>query len=700
MIHEDQSPFHQESNTRKVALYSFVIIVYELPLGTKLRPEVQWFNQHDYTRSIDCDYNICWFIAASFQLHPEINNNKSRIANGIELFLQFNEQVHKEGGRLNKEQKQLLKEYEGFNQDTYLEKFQQYFNLNIMTYEYDHSEKQFNKTNEYIVNQDWQTTHILLAPLSIQGDENPQVHAMFIKDIDRVVGGYLCKKCNQKLFNRTSAHFGRDLKTHLESCKGPDQQKHPKLDKLAQPFMPYLNSNKTIQKLFATGQTKLFPKDQEQGVSDILQPTKNYMCIDAETVEEQDQENDQIYSQLKPLSIVIGTQINNKIQSKYIDIRTQDFMNKFIEQINAYLGSIAQQKQVTIRHTDYQFELVFKDFLTFIPPTTLDNFVHKYGNGTKLTKGKFPHGSFNTNNVNQFLSSSEPFKHEDFYNQISRKNISDKEYQEYVEDFNSLDANGNSKFKDRWAYLEFYNIRDVECMFAPINNLIDLCWQQGIDMLSQIPLSQIANSIKYNYAWEEFDINGNYNIETGNKEYKFYSEKWNRKVEGYLQQDNKAGRDTTNNVTANDMDYFNQMIPNKCCYCQAKFTSVNKPTLERIDNNIAHTKDNCKLACKLCNSTRSNKDADVAKIMIQIYKYAIVKNLPMTIDDEEVYWFLRKSIHGGLSQVFHQYNIKGLTHINKLKYNPEENNVTAYDLDYIITHILDLDFNALYPSAF
>ncbi|KAA6399571.1 MAG: hypothetical protein EZS28_004906 [Streblomastix strix] len=262
MIYEDQSPLHQESNTRRVALYSFVIIVYELPLGTKLRPEVQWFNQHDYTRSIDCDYNICWFIAASFQLHPEINNNKSRIAYAIELFQQFNDQVHKDGGRLNKEQKQMLKDYAGFNQDTDLEKFQQCFKLNVMTYEYDHSEKQFNKSNEYIVNQEWVTTHILLAPLSIQGDDNPQVHAMFIKDIDRVVGGYLCKKCNKKLFNRASAHFCRDLKTHLESCKGPDQMKHPKLDKLAQPLMPFLKSNKTIQKLFATGQKKAIPKGQ------------------------------------------------------------------------------------------------------------------------------------------------------------------------------------------------------------------------------------------------------------------------------------------------------------------------------------------------------------------------------------------------------------------------------------------------------
>ncbi|KAA6361490.1 MAG: hypothetical protein EZS28_042983, partial [Streblomastix strix] len=412
------------------------------------------------------------------------------------------------------------------------------------------------------------------------------------------------------------------------------------------------------------------------------------MCIDAETVEAQDQEDDQIYAQLQPLSIVIEQmwELANEVNEanlacepivKFDNENEQQKHQQKIHQVaifgfnsknNSYLGSTTQQKQVTIRHADYPFELVFKDVLTFIPPTTLDNFVHKYGNGTKLTKGKFPHGSFNTSNVNQFLSSTEP----------------DKEYQEYVDDFVSLDTNGSSKFEDRWSYLKYYNIRDVEC----------------IDMLSQISLSQIANSIKYNYAWEDFDINGDYNIETGNKEYKFYLEKCNKKVESYLQQDIKAGRDTTNNVTANDMDYFNQMIPNKCCYCNAKFTNVNKPTLERIDNTIVHTKDNCKLACQLCNSTRSNKDADVAKLMIQMYKYAIVKNLPMTIDDEEVNWFLRKSIHGGLSQVFHQYNIKGLTHINKLKYNLEENNVTAYDLDYIITHILDLDFNSLYPSAF
>jgi hypothetical protein len=72
-------------------------------------------------------------------------------------------------------------------------------------------------------------------------------------------------------------------------------------------------------------------------------------------------------------------------------------------------------------------------------------------------------------------------------------------------------------------------------MFAPINTLIDLCWKDGIDMLTQISLSQISNSDKYNYAYKDFDINGDYNIETGRKEYKFYSEKWNKKCESYLQ---------------------------------------------------------------------------------------------------------------------------------------------------------------------
>ncbi|KAA6395984.1 MAG: hypothetical protein EZS28_008489 [Streblomastix strix] len=260
--------------------------------------------------------------------------------------------------------------------------------------------KQFRELNEVDLN-------------GLSEKSNLQVHDIFIKDIDRVVGGYLCQKCSQKLFNRTSDNFSRDLKKHIQLCKGPDQQKHPKLDKFSQPLMP------------------------------------------------------------------------------------------------------------------------------------------------------------------------------------------DKEYQEYVDDFISSQPNSfycsgkndNRKFKYRRSYLEYNNIREVECIIT----------MRGKTLTVMVITIQ--------------------------------------------KQDIKVGIDITNNVTADDREYFNQMIPDKCCYFNAKFTNVNNPTLELSDNNTAHTKDNCKLSCQLCNSTRSNKDADVAKFMIQMNKYAIIKNLPMTIDDKEVYWFLRKSIH-------------------------------------------------------
>jgi hypothetical protein len=52
--------------------------------------------------------------------------------------------------------------------------------------------------------------------------------------------------------------------------------------------MPYLNSNKLVKKLLASGKIKLFPKQGESGISDIMIPTKNYLTFDAKTVEKHD----------------------------------------------------------------------------------------------------------------------------------------------------------------------------------------------------------------------------------------------------------------------------------------------------------------------------------------------------------------------------------------------------------------------------
>jgi hypothetical protein len=63
-----------------------MVATYKLPLGTKLRKEIAFFNTHGITRDLELDYNICWFLVASFALHPDIVETKSRKADAIKLF--------------------------------------------------------------------------------------------------------------------------------------------------------------------------------------------------------------------------------------------------------------------------------------------------------------------------------------------------------------------------------------------------------------------------------------------------------------------------------------------------------------------------------------------------------------------------------------------------------------------------------------
>ena len=69
-------------------------------------------------------------------------------------------------------------------------------------------------------------------------------------------------------------------------------------------------------------------------------------------------------------------------------------------------------------------------------------------------------------------------------------------------------------------------------------------------------------------------------------------------------------------------------------------------------------------------------------------------------NDEDVYKILRKGITGGLSNVMHRVNIKGETKINKFKYDEENKTVVSYNTDNIMTHVLGVDFNSLYPSSY
>ncbi|KAA6391383.1 MAG: hypothetical protein EZS28_013093 [Streblomastix strix] len=596
--------------------------------------------------------------------------------------------------------------------------------------------EQFSKFDELIFDKDYLTVNVLLVPLQLIDE----IHAMYISDIDKVINGKLCPNNYQMIFNTKNQNYKRDLASHLKYCQGPETAKQVKLDHLLKPYYPHISNNKLLQKLVATSQ------------SDLLSPTLNYITFDFETVENIINE-DNVLAQLEPLSVASAATINDQITTLYFDLRNgTDFIEQWISQLfevaikvneanqsnipevqikdknyipfkpqvsvigfNSkkfdmnlllkhliknktkiqYMGSTTQAKQTIVSHQDYDFDLRFIDILSFIPPNnTLKQFVEKFGTkGIKLTKGIFPHGSFNYDNYNLVLGLTTPFTKDDFYDKLNNKNISNEDYEQYVNDF--------TNFESRWEYLKHQNIRDVTCMINPINHLIQITWEEKVDMLGCISLAQIASQIKYKYCYDKFDINASYNIVNGFDQFKVTQYWWNNKVKGYINQDEFAKRDTINNVTEDDIDWIRDKVTNETCHlCHNKFTKENKPTLDRIDNSIGHTKQNYQLACQICNTVKADKDNDISKLKIQLMKYAIHEHLPMTINNESVYNMLKECMQGGLSNVYHQCNLKGITHINKLRYNHVIKTITSYDNQHVVTHILDLDFNSLYPSVF
>ncbi|KAA6378394.1 MAG: hypothetical protein EZS28_026079 [Streblomastix strix] len=314
-----------------------------------------------------------------------------------------------------------------------------------------------------------------------------------------------------------------------------------------------------------------------------------------------------------------------------------------------YIGSTTQTKQIIVSHQDYDFDLRFIGILSFIPQNnTLKQFVEKFG--TKniiLTKDIFPHGSFNYDNYQQVLGQTTRFVKEDFYDKLNYKNIIDEDYEQY--------SNDSINFYNKWEYLKHYNIRDVTYMINLINHLIQITWEEKVDMLGRISLSQIASQIKYKYCYDKFDINASYNIVNGFEQFEVTQFWWNNKVKGYVAQDGYAKRDTANNVMEDDIDWIRDKVASQTCHLyHNKFTKENKLTLDRIDNSVDHTKQNCQLACQIYNTAKADKDNDISKLKIQLMKYAICEHLPMTVNNESVYSIQKECMQDGLSNVFQQ----------------------------------------------
>ena len=630
-----------------------------------------------------------------------------------------------------------IREYKGFNIVTELDKFTKWAKLDVQIFDYDQSSQHYKLFKS--IKCEGLSEPVTNPPFNIllitSGAES---HIMWIKDPESLAGVLICPKCRSYCYNKKGTMRNKaKFEEHVKNCKGK-REKKLKLDLVSHPYCPHL---------WKTTYAALLANKEEE----YWRPTLYYMTYDFETVEEKvDQiltDQTTLNAKIQPLSVALTVYSPNGMKTFFFSKKKSDtFVDDFIETLFEYYDEIYDANTIktptqtlkpkhvcvlgfnsskfdmnillpyltnekkgwtvsdligtmsnfkALRLTKDSKHICFLDALHYITPQTLREFCENFCTNDKvhLQKGFFPYEAINNENYMEVLDKSEPFKQSDFYSTLTSSGISDEDYKKYLEDCKN--------FKTRWDYLEYYNKLDTQAMIEPLNNLIEKTAKYKVDMLSNLSLSANSSNTKYALAYKDFNPYENYarqQVTTFQPTKRW----WAFKIRAYNEQDKSKGRDISNNVTMADFDYFKNLFQTETCYiCHEGFTNENTPTLDRIDNNIGHTKDNVKICCKYCNTVKSNRSEAEARLYVNLRKYCLLHNLPMTIIQEDVYHLLRQGITGGMSNVLHRLNIKGETPINHLEYDIDNDEVKSIDSDkYKVEHIVGIDFNSLYPSVY
>lgn len=136
-------------------------------------------------------------------------------------------------------------------------------------------------------------------------------------------------------------------------------------------------------------------------------------------------------------------------------------------------------------------------------------------------------------------------------------------------------------------------------------------------------------------AYKDFDVNTNYSTSFIKNIFILTEDYWKYKCLSYDAQDTDAKRDFTNNISPPDFSYFKTLLEHGCYHmCHNAFSPYNKPTLDRIDNSLPHTKDNAKPRCVYCTQYKPNKNENTTRLNIQPRNFALLHNLPFIISSK------------------------------------------------------------------
>lgn len=764
-LYEHETP--STSNTKLTIINSISFTVSRLIRITGRIDKVsKLFGRNKFVVTDNVDDKLCWYRFLAICLNTKLSDvrtfktsDRTLAAKRLLLKKHGIEYTNHMTNQQKEQANKIINEFKGVNMYEMKEEAKEY-ELNINIYDYIEKQNHFNLT-EHWKNNDSNIFHsaVLFVNDSI-------IHIMYIKPkgVESLTNLLICPICMNHV--ETKNHKDRMAK-HIKKCKANDGSftKEFRPNREALPYIPHILSNPVYEYCLAHGlewkpsihyityDFETMEQKVNKSISDSttinsrLIPLSVSSCVKldsglitkhfdirtksfiAKWIEWLFEKAVEVYKdKLKHLMSFIKDKTEDELND--IDKRMKTITvfgfnssrfdsNLFKEYFNhshwlceGLIGSASSLKQFVLKSSKYDVKLRFIDAQSFVAGGTLKQFGIDFGGIDNSVKGVFPYEAINDENYNDVLSKSEPFSYDDFYSYLNQRNpLTKSDYEEYVND--------SKRFQTRWDYLLHYNDNDVEMMIKPLDNLIQMNAEYKVDLINNLSLSKNSSCIKYALAYKDFDVDTKYGIINDKTTFKPDIKWWSYKCQSYKRQDEKynqttkgAQRNITKCVSEKDFEEFLKRYEHEgfCYLCREHFTPSNRPTLDRINNDIGHELSNCKFACAECNVLRNRKDVEITKLRIQLKKFCKLHHLPTLITDEKEYHSLRENITGGISNVLHRMNIKGLTKINRFTYDAIDNRVISQDtfckakdgktVSNTVSHIMGIDFNSLYPSSF
>ncbi|KAA6393393.1 MAG: hypothetical protein EZS28_011081 [Streblomastix strix] len=496
---------NQDTHEKIIAILSTTFFVFRFPLGGTAIPLLEQHIKRREIYYVDYQVNLCFWTAYSFITMPKTKDKRckdlSRIAKEKRIFQRVNGFEFRDS-------------YQGIKFLSDIDNFINKEQSNVHMYKYHSDPSHQELTQNYTIEGSDKQFNILFI------NDGINAHIMYISDIEAIIGFRYYNICNRQAFRKGDKNLQVQMRSHMKKCQKNNGKivKMVILKRFAKPFVPHILSNKTYQYLLANNLTHLFKHNQY------------YITCEIETLEKKVNEKfgdcSQVIATLVPYAIASTVKSVSGIHSFYFDIRTENFIEKWLEQvfeeakqvkkdnkykhetipqyfevpvigfnsakfdtslvfknlkskeqtISQYLCSSTIAKQIVVKHKKFGVWLKFVDFKIYTTHTRLKDCVRDFGNGL-YKKGHFPHEFVNVNNYMEDLNKSEPFPREAFDNKLRNKQLSEDKYKEYlVEAF---------KFKTRCDYLQYHNIFDTQTLIELIDFLINLTFRYKIDMLNR-----------------------------------------------------------------------------------------------------------------------------------------------------------------------------------------------------------------------